>query len=237
MFLDIRNLSVFYMGPDRLALEGVNLSVDQGEIVALLGPNGAGKSTVLKAIFKDATIKGGQIFFQGTEISRELPHKLARLGIAFIPEGRKLFGSMTVDENLDMGGFILRNVRELKANREKVFQSFPVLADLRGKPVKKLSGGEQQMVAFGRALMINPKLILMDEPSLGLAPRMVDTVFEMVGTMKDLGITILLVEQNVRRALEAANRAYVLNLGRVAFGGTSKEISGNSELNRLYLGG
>ncbi len=237
MLLEIRNLSAFYVGPDRLALDGISMDAAQGEVVALLGPNGAGKSTVLKAIFKEVRIKGGEIVFQGTDISNGPPHKLAPLGIAFIPEGRKLFGSMTVNENLDMGGFILRDAKEVKASKERVFQIFPALTAYRNKPVKKLSGGEQQMVAFGRSLMIDPKLLLMDEPSLGLAPQMVEKIFEMIRTMNNLGISILLVEQNVRRALEVAQRAYVLNLGRVALAGTPKEISENEELMKLYLGG
>lgn len=225
------------MGPDRLALNGVDLTVDQGEIVAILGPNGAGKSTVLKAIFKEARIKEGDILFQGKSITSYPPHRLAPLGIAFVPEGRKLFGSMTVEENLDMGGFTLRATKDLKDNKHRVFHIFPSLTAYRNKVVKKLSGGEQQMVAFGRAMMLNPRLLLMDEPSLGLSPQMVEKVFEMIKTMNGLGLSILLVEQNVKKALEVAHRAYVLNLGQVAFVGSPNDIQKSDDLKRLYLGG
>jgi branched-chain amino acid transport system ATP-binding protein len=237
MLLEIRNLSAFYMGPDRLALNGVNLTAKEGEIVGILGPNGAGKSTVLKAIFREVHVQEGEILFQDENISSYPPHKLAPLGIAFVPEGRRLFGSMTVEENLDMGGFILKDARELRDNKDRVFEIFPSLTSCRKKIVKKLSGGEQQMVAFGRAMMLNPRLLLMDEPSLGLSPQMVEKVFEMIRTMNGLGLSILLVEQNVNKALEVAHKAYVLDLGQVAFVGSPFDIQGSEDLKRMYLGG
>jgi branched-chain amino acid transport system ATP-binding protein len=236
MILIIRHLSAYYLRPEKLALESVSLSAGQHEIVALLGPNGAGKSTVLRAIFKEAQIEKGEILFEGANISNQPSNKLVHLGIAFVPEGRRLFGSMTVVENLDMGGFTLTDRNKLTANKEKVFQLFPFLATHRNQVAKKLSGGEQQMLAFGRALMASPKLILMDEPSLGLAPQMVNKIFDVVNVMNSLGVAILLVEQNVRKALEMAHRAYVLNLGRVAFEGTPKEIFESDTLKRTYLG-
>ena len=237
MLIDIRNLYAFYAVPGRLALEGVSISVNQNEIVALIGPNGAGKSTVLRGIFKEVQVKEGTIIFEGTNITQVSTNRLARLGIGFIPEGRKLFGSLTVEENLDMGGYILTDPKKIIANKEKVFELFPVLSKTRNKVAKKLSGGEQQMLAFGRALMFNPKLLLMDEPSLGLAPQMVDKIFELINTINNFGVSILLVEQNVKKALEVAHRAYVLNLGRVAFEGTPKEILGSKDLKKTYLGG
>jgi len=237
MLLEIRNLSAFYTGPGKLVLEDVNLSTAQHEVVALLGPNGAGKSTVLKAIFKEAQIKDGEIFFQGTNICNHPSNKIAHLGIAFIPEGRRLFRSMSVEENLEMGGFILKDRNELKGNKEKVFQLFPFLGTRRGQAAKNLSGGEQQMLAFGRALMVNPKLVLMDEPSLGLAPQAVDKIFNSIKIINSLGVAILLVEQNVKKALEVAHNAYVLHLGKVVFRGRPSEILSSEKLKNLYLGG
>ena len=235
MLIAIQNLDAFYAAPDRLAIEGVSISVNQNEIVALIGPNGAGKSTVLKAIFKEVQIKDGTILFEGADITQLSTNRLARLGIGFIPEGRKLFGFLTVEENLDMGGYILTDPKKVIANKEKVFELFPVLSKTRNKVAKKLSGGEQQMLAFGRAMMFNPKLLLMDEPSLGLAPKIVAMIFDMIKAINNLGVSILLVEQNVKKALEVAHRAYVLNLGRVAFEGTPKEILGSKDLKRTYL--
>lgn len=237
MLIGILNLDAFYAAPDRLALEGVSISVNQNEIVALIGPNGAGKSTVLRAIFKEVQIKDGTILFEGADITQLSTNRLAKLGIGLIPEGRKLFGSLTVEENLDMGGYILTDPKKVIANKKKVFELFPVLSKTRNKVAKKLSGGEQQMLAFGRALMFNPKLLLMDEPSLGLAPKIVVMIFDMIKTINNLGVSILLVEQNVKKALEVAHRAYVLNLGRVAFEGTPKEILGSKDLQKMYLGG
>jgi len=237
MLIGIRNLDAFYAAPDRLALEGVSISVNQNEIVALIGPNGAGKSTVLKAIFKEVQIKEGTILFEGADITQLSTNRLARLGIGFIPEGRKLFGSLTIEENLDMGGYILTDPKKVIANKKKVFELFPVLSKTRNKLAKKLSGGEQQMLAFGRALMFNPKLLLMDEPSLGLAPKIVAMIFDMIKTINNLGVSILLVEQNVKKAMEVAHRVYVLNLGRVVFEGSPKEILGSKDLKKMYLGG
>lgn len=237
MLLELDNLSAFYVAPDLLALNDVNLSVKRNEIVALLGPNGAGKSSVLKAIFKEIKVKSGRIVFSGENITRLPVNHLAKLGIGYIPEREKLFASLTVEENLDMGGYILEDKREIAQRKQKIFDLFPVLAQNRGKVAHNLSGGEQQLTAFGRALMLEPELLLLDEPSLGLAPKMVDAVFEMLKAINRMGVSILLVEQNVKMALQVSHRAYVLNLGEVAFSGTPKEIQESGDLKTLYLGG
>lgn len=237
VILSIRNLQAFYTGPDNPALGGVSISVNRKEIVALIGPNGAGKSTVLKAIFKEAKVNKGEILFEEADITRLPAGSLAELGIGFIPEGRRLFGSLTVEENLDMGGFIFKDKEKLRSNKERVFELFPFLFENRHKLAKELSGGEQQMVAFGRALMLKPKLLLMDEPSLGLAPQMTDRVFDMIKTIVGtFGVSVLLVEQNVKKAMEIAHRVYVLNLGRVAFEGTPKALLETGDLRGTYLG-
>lgn len=237
MILKIDSISAYYSDPTLLSLKNVDLFVDSGEIVALLGPNGAGKSSILKTIFKEIQVKSGKILFDGKDITRTFPEQLVRIGIGYIPEKGKLFGSMTVEENLDMGGYVLENRQQVSLRKQKVFDLFPFLADNKRQTARKLSGGEQQMVAIGRAMMIEPKLLLLDEPSLGLAPKMVETVFNMLKTINQLGVAILLVEQNVKKALQVVDRAYVLNLGKVAFVGTPEEIRESDNLRKIYLGG
>lgn len=237
MILQIDRLSAYYSDPSLLSLRGIDLFVDSAEIVALLGPNGAGKSSVLKAIFRELQIKSGKIIFEGRDIVHEPANQLVRFGIGYIPEKGKLFGALTVEENLDMGGYVLKKPKEVFLRKQKVFDLFPFLADNKKQAARKLSGGEQQMVAFGRAMMIEPKLLLLDEPSLGLAPKMVETVFDMLKTINRLGVAVLLVEQNVKMALQVVDRAYVLNLGEVAFFGTPEKISKSDDLRKIYLGG
>jgi len=237
MLLDVDTLSAYYAAPDRLALCDVGLTVEQNEIVALLGPNGAGKSSVLKAIFNEITIKSGRILFSGEDITRLPANQLAKLGVGYIPEKEKLFTSLSVDENLDMGGYILNDKKKVAQRKQKIFDLFPVLAQYRWKSARNLSGGERQLAALGRALMLEPKMLLLDEPSLGLAPKMVEMVFEMLTTINQSGVSVLLVEQNVKMALQVSRRAYVLNLGEVAFSGTPKEIHESGDLKALYLGG
>jgi branched-chain amino acid transport system ATP-binding protein len=237
VLLEIQNLSAYYWGPDRLALNDINLMVNPGEIIALLGSNGAGKSSVLKVIFGELHIHQGEVRFLGSDITQKNSSILPRLGLGIVPEGRRLFGSLTVAENLELGGFTLADSRKVAANKEKVYQLFPFLTQYLKKRAETLSGGEQQMLAVARALMAEPRLLLMDEPSLGLAPQMVERIFEMIKAINQLGVAILLVEQNVRRALEVAHRAYVLHLGRVAFQGSPKEIMSADSLKNLYLGG
>lgn len=235
--LNVINLAAYYRGPDLLALKGINLIVERNEIVVLLGPNGAGKSSVLKSIFKEIKIQDGQIVYSGMDITKLSANQLAKLGISYIPERNKVFGSLTVEENLDMGGYILDDKKVISTRKQKVFDLFPVLAQNRGKVTRNLSGGEQQLTAFGRALMLEPKLLLLDEPSLGLAPKMVELVFEKLKEINRMGVSILLVEQNVKIALQVAHRVYVLNLGEVAFAGTPKQVHESGELKTLYLGG
>jgi branched-chain amino acid transport system ATP-binding protein len=237
MQLSINNLSAFYDKPDKLALDSISMSITQGEIVSILGPNGAGKSTVLKSIFNEVKIKTGEIIFEDIPITGLETNRLAHLGICLVPEGRRVFASMTVEENLDMGGFILTDNRKLTTNKDNVFQFFPILEKYRHHLAGHLSGGEQQMLALGRALMLEPKLLLMDEPSLGLAPQIVDHIYEKIKAINKSKVTIILVEQNVRKALEIADRAYVLNLGKIDFNGTPKQITGDSRLRELYFGG
>jgi branched-chain amino acid transport system ATP-binding protein len=234
--LTIRNLCAHYGRPDKLALKNVSLNVSSREIVSLIGPNGAGKSTVLKAIFKDVDISKGEIIFSGSDIIGQSATTLVSIGIGYVSEGRRLFKTMTVDENLDMGGFIIKEKEKFNSNKEKIYSMFPLLYKRKRQSVKTLSGGEQQMLAFGRALMTNPKLILMDEPSLGLAPKIIDQIFVSISRIVEMGVAILLVEQNVKKALEVSNRVYILNLGSVAFSGTPKEILASDNLKRLYLG-
>ena len=234
--LSIKNLSAHYGRPDKLALENVGLNVSSKEIVALIGPNGAGKSTVLKAIFKDANVSQGEIIFSGRNISGTATKELVRMGIGYVSEGRRLFKSMTVDENLDMGGFSIQDKATVNANKAKVYDLFPTLQLRRRQTARTLSGGEQQMLAFGRAMMTDPKLILLDEPSLGLAPKVIDQVFVSISMIMEMGVSILLVEQNVKKALEIAHKVYILNLGTIAFSGTPEEIMKSENLKKLYLG-
>lgn len=234
--LNISDLSVHYGRPDKLALDNVSLSVFDGEIVALIGPNGAGKSTVLKAIFKDACVSQGKIIYKGQDVGSLSVSSLVSTGIGYVAEGRRLFRKMTVDENLDMGGFIIKDRKQFNINKEKVYKLFPSLYERKKQPVKTLSGGEQQMLAFGRAMMTEPKLLLLDEPSLGLAPKIIDQIFDSISKIKEMGVSFLLVEQNVKKALEVSDRVYSLNLGTVAFCGTPKQILETENLKELYMG-
>jgi branched-chain amino acid transport system ATP-binding protein len=234
--LSINHLFAYYSRPDKLALENVSVNVFNKEIVALIGPNGAGKSTVLKAIFQDANISKGEIIFSGRDIVKEEAKALVRMGIGYVCEGRRLFKTMTVDENLDMGGFSIKDKATVHASKTKVYDLFPALHSLKKQTARTLSGGEQQMLAFGRAIMTDPKLILLDEPSLGLAPKVIDQMFVSISRIMEMGVAILLVEQNVKKALEVAHRVYILNLGAVAFSGTPQEIRESDNLKRLYLG-
>ena len=234
--LNIINLAAHYGRPDKLALDNVSLSVFDGEVVALIGPNGAGKSTVLKALFKEAYVGQGKIIFKGQDIRDLSVSSLVSTGIGYVSEGRRLFRKMTVDENLDMGGFIIKDRKQFNINKEKVYNLFPSLYERKKQPVKTLSGGEQQMLAFGRAMMTNPEMLLMDEPSLGLAPKIIDKVFSSILKIRETGVAILLVEQNVRKVFEVANRVYILSLGSVAFTGKPEEILESDNLKNLYLG-
>ena len=218
------------------AVIDVSLSVGEGEAVALLGANGAGKSTTLRAISGLMRLTSGTITFAGIDIGALPPFKIAELGIAHVPEGRQVFPEMTVRENLEMGAFIPRAKAERPRTLDLVFTIFPVLAERRGQVAGTLSGGEQQMLAVGRGLMLKPRLLMLDEPSLGLAPVVTDATFAKIQEIHAMGTAILLVEQNVSRALTLVRRAYVLESGRVVMHGASAELADNKQVQAAYLG-
>jgi branched-chain amino acid transport system ATP-binding protein len=218
-------------------LHGIDLCVNAGEAVSIIGPNGAGKSTVLKSIMGFVRPAQGAVWFGGTNISGLDPHVVVRRGIGYVPQGRVVFPRMSVQENLEMGAYTVSDGRRRRQTMESVFAFFPRLAERRSQQASTLSGGEQQMLAIGRGLMIEPRLILMDEPSLGLAPRFVDMVFEAVHELPKRGPTVLLVEQNAARALAISDRAYVLELGRNRFTGGGLELLEDARVRHMYLGG
>ena len=215
-------------------LRDVSLHVDEGEVVAVIGPNGAGKTTLLKTISGLITPTSGEISFQGQSIQGMVPHEVAKAGISHIPEGRRLFANMTVMENLVMGGYARRH--DLEAALEDVLEMFPVLRERRKQKAKDLSGGQKQMLAVSRGLVSRPILLMLDEPSLGLAPMLVDSIYEKLHLLRERGLTVLLVEQNVNYALDLSTRAYVLENGRVAMEGSSKELANSDHVKRHYLG-
>ncbi|MDX6401456.1 MAG: branched-chain amino acid transport system ATP-binding protein [Gaiellaceae bacterium] len=218
------------------ALKGITIEVHEGEIVTLIGANGAGKSTTLRSINGLNHPRRGTIVFGGKDITREPPHDVVRLGISQSPEGRKLFPRMSVLENLEMGAFQRRDRSELRSDLERVYALFPRLSERKQQRAGTLSGGEQQMVAIGRALMAHPKLLLLDEPSMGLAPIFVERVFETIVEINQQGTTILLVEQNAMMALEVASRGYVLETGTVALADDAKALLRNEQVRKTYLG-
>jgi branched-chain amino acid transport system ATP-binding protein len=218
------------------ALKGISLEVRDGEIVTLIGANGAGKSTTLRSINGLNTPREGTIVFQGKDITRRSPHDIVEMGISQSPEGRRLFPRMTVLENLEMGAFQRKDRSSLKADLERVYSLFPRLAERKSQRAGTLSGGEQQMCAIGRALMAEPKLLMLDEPSMGLAPIFVEKIFEIVREINEQGTTILLVEQNALMALDAADRGYVLETGTVALADDAKRLRENEQVQKTYLG-
>jgi branched-chain amino acid transport system ATP-binding protein len=232
--LEIRDLAAAY--GDVRVLSGVTLAVGAGEIVALLGPNGAGKTTLLTTIAGLLRPRAGSIRWQGEDLTAVRPHLVVERGLALVPEGRRLFGSMTVEENLELGAFAARARRELAAGLERVYALFPDLRGRRRQLVRSLSGGQQQMVAVGRALMAKPTLLMLDEPSLGIAPRLVASIFEALAEINRAGVGIFLVEQNVQAALTLAHRAYVLESGRIAAQGPAADLLRDPHVRRAYLG-
>ncbi len=218
-------------------LHEVSLEVRRGELVAVIGPNGAGKSTAFKTIVGLLRPRSGRILFDGKEITGLPPYEVLRLGLAYVPQGRIVFPQMTVLENLEMGAYIETDPARVKAALERVYGLFPILAERRYQKAGTMSGGEQQMLAIGRALMTTPRLILLDEPSLGLSPKFVTLIFEKLVEMKQAGYTLMVVEQNAARALVVADRGYVLELGRNRFEGTGQALLSDPEVKRLYLGG
>ena len=218
-------------------LHGVTLEVRAGELVSVIGPNGAGKSTSFKAIVGFVRPTSGRVVFDGQDITGLRPDRVLALGLAYVPQGRIVFPDMTVLENLEMGAYIERDSGKIREALDRVYALFPVLAERRTQRAGTMSGGEQQMVAIGRALMTRPKLVLLDEPSLGLAPKYVSLIFERLAEMKRAGYTLMVVEQNAARALAVADRGYVLELGRNRFEGPGPDLLADQEVKRLYLGG
>ena len=232
--LSIRDLKVNYGGIE--AVKGISFDVQEGSIVTLIGANGAGKSTTLKTVSGLLRAKSGAVEFMGKSIGDTAPHKIVQLGIAHVPEGRRIFTRMTVEENLEMGAFTA-NAEDLTADKENVFRLFPRLEERRRQVAGTLSGGEQQMLAMGRALMSKPRLMMLDEPSMGLAPILVEQVFDIIRSLHESGTTILLVEQNAEMALSIADRAYVLETGRITLSGTGEALAASEQVRRAYLGG
>jgi branched-chain amino acid transport system ATP-binding protein len=233
--LSLDNITL-HRGPTRV-LEDVSIAVNEGELVALIGANGAGKTTVLRTISGLLSPGAGTIKFRGQPIQGLAPDRIVRLGIAHCPEERKIWPQMSVLEHLELGAFIRAGGDGIREDIDRVFETFPILKERREQLAGTLSGGQQQMVAIGRALMSRPALILFDEPSLGLAPMMVETIGKMIARIRDQGTTVLLVEQNASLALRLADRAYVLETGRVTLSGLAKELVANPEVHRAYLGG
>jgi branched-chain amino acid transport system ATP-binding protein len=231
--LEVRKLRSAYGRIE--VLKGVDFEVRAGEVVALVGSNGAGKTTLLRALSGVQPITGGEISFLGQRIERAPPHRRVQLGITQSPEGRQVFGPLSVEDNLRLGAFVRRD-GEIEADRDRVFAMFPVLAEKRHLPAGGLSGGQQQMLAIGRALMAKPKLLLLDEPSLGLSPILVDQILDAITSLKEQGITVLLVEQNASAALAIADRGYVLETGRIVHTGEGRALLADPTIKAAYLG-
>jgi branched-chain amino acid transport system ATP-binding protein len=232
--LEIDNVHTYYGNIH--ALKGVSLSVDQGEIVTLIGANGAGKSTTLKTMSGLLRPRQGSIRFDGEDLMRYPPHEIVAKGVVQVPEGRRVFGRLTVTENLEMGAFAIKDQSLINENMERVFNLFPKLKERRKQVAGTLSGGEQQMLATGRALMASPRVLLMDEPSMGLAPVLVDNIFDTISQLHVSGTTILLVEQNARMALQVSDRGYVLQTGTIVLSDTAENLRKNEMVRKAYLG-
>jgi branched-chain amino acid transport system ATP-binding protein len=232
--LEVEGLAVSY-GPIR-AVRGVSLTVEQGEIVTLLGANGAGKSTSLQAIVGLLPVQQGQIRFDGRSIGGETAERIVRKGLTLTPEGRRIFAPLTVEENLRIGAASERDRVEIQRRWDQMMTLFPILAQRKRQLAGTLSGGEQQQLAIARSLMSGPRLLLLDEPSLGLAPQVVELIFDLIGRLRSLGITILLVEQNVHQALDIADRGYVISGGQVVLSGTAAELKSSPDVQKAYMG-
>ncbi len=232
--LELRNIDVYYGRVQ--ALRDISMTVGDGEIVALIGSNGAGKTTTLRTVSGLVRPARGEVILDGIAIHTQGAEKIARLGVGHSPEGRRLFSRMTVRENLEMGAYARRDQDQLRVDYERVYTLFPRLRERQGQLAGSLSGGEQQMVAIGRALMAKPRVLLLDEPSLGLAPILVDAIFEVIREINASGTTVLLIEQNARLALAVARRGYVLETGSIAMEGPAQELADSPEVRRAYLG-
>lgn len=232
--LEIKDLNVFYGAVH--AIKGISLNVEQGELVSLIGANGAGKTTTLHAISGLIPAASGTIELDGHNLQKTPPDKIISLGLAHVPEGRHVFARMTVEENLRMGAYIIRDAQKINENLEKVYSHFPRLKERRRQLAGTLSGGEQQMLATGRALMTDPSIVLMDEPSMGLSPLLVKEIFAIIEQLHGSGITILLVEQNAKMALAVSDRAYVLETGKISMSGKASELAEDDRVRKAYLG-
>jgi branched-chain amino acid transport system ATP-binding protein len=233
--LEVREVEVCY--GEFLALRGISFTVREGELVTIIGANGAGKSTILRAVMGLVKCRKGEIFFKGENITLSPPHQRARLGISLVPEGRKIFPDLTVAENLIMGAYVHEDRKAIPSRMEEAFDLFPVLKERQNQVGKTLSGGEQQMLAIARALMSGPRVILMDEVSLGLMPIYVEETFKVIQNLHRQGVTILLVEQNARKALAAADRGYVLETGEIVLSDQAEKLALNPQVKKAYLGG
>lgn len=233
--LSIRNLHVYYGGIK--ALQGIDVEVKEGEVVALIGANGAGKTTTLRSIFRLTPIVKGDIYFYEINLTKLSPHKIANLGISHVPEGRRVFPNMTVRENLEMGAFLVKNREIIRRNFDLVYSLFPRLKEREKQLAGTLSGGEQQMLAIGRALMSNARLLLLDEPSMGLAPLLVQEIFSVLKRINEEKRTLLLVEQNANMAFSIAHRVYVMETGKIVLSGNTEEVANNELVKKAYLGG
>ena len=232
--LEVKNLEVQY-GVIR-ALKGISFHVEQGEIVSLIGANGAGKTTTMQSIMGLIPIKGGTVTYDGKVINKIPGHKLVKMGMSQVPEGRRVFAELTVYENLVLGAYTQKDKKQVKADIEQVYTAFPRLAERSKQIAGTLSGGEQQMLAMGRAMMSRPKLLMLDEPSMGLSPLLVDSVFEIIKGYHQAGVTVLLVEQNAKKALSISDRAYVLETGAITLEGNAKDLMNNEDIKKAYLG-
>lgn len=233
--LEVKDLNVYY--GVICALKGISFEVNEGEIVSLIGANGAGKTTMMQSVVGMIPKKSGTVIFDGHDISKTPCHKIVKLGMTQVPEGRRIFQELTVYENLLMGAYSMKNKDQFKDDLEEMFVRFPRLAERRNQIAGTLSGGEQQMLAMSRALMSHPKLLMLDEPSMGLAPILVDQIFEIIKDLHNSGTTILLVEQNASKALQIADRAYVLETGSITTSGTGAELASSDDVRKAYLGG
>ena len=233
--LEVKELQVHY-GVIK-ALDGISFEVNKGEIVTLIGANGAGKTTTMQSVNGLIPITSGTVFYNGQDITNMPCHKIVNLGIAQVPEGRRVFQELSVYDNLVMGAYSQKDKSKMKQNIEEIYECFPRLEERKGQMAGTLSGGEQQMLAMGRAMMSNPELLMLDEPSMGLSPLLVDQVFDIIKTFHERGTTVLLVEQNAGKSLAISDRAYVLENGKIALSGTGAELMQSEEVKKAYLGG
>ena len=232
--LSIKDLQVYYGAIN--AIKGISFDVEQGEIIALIGANGAGKTTILHTITGLVQAKHGSVMFGGKDLTKTPAHKIVSMGMAHVPEGRRVFAQLSVLENLMLGAYTRKDKTEIQESLKHVFKRFPRLEERRGQMAGTLSGGEQQMLAMGRALMSKPKIIVMDEPSMGLSPIFVSNIFDIIQTIRETGTTVLLVEQNAKKALSIADRAYVLETGKISLSGKASDLINDASVKKAYLG-